>query len=61
MKSLNLKLEDMDILKNDLQELLKRIPTHAEEINIETDALMLARLCIKKIAILEEEIKKLKP
>lgn len=43
-------------LKNDLKEMLGRNVKANEVINMENDALLLARFCIKKIEELEDRI-----
>jgi len=47
-------------IKNDLKETLGRNVKANEAINMENDALLLARFCIKKIEELENEINNLK-
>ena len=45
---------------DELKEVLQRDPKLNEELNAQTDALILARVCIKRIELIEEEIKLLK-
>ena len=61
MKQENHKKEHTDELKIKLAGELGRAVSPKEEINMMTDALLLARYCLKKIEVLEGEIKKLKP
>ena len=61
MKLETFKTESKDGLKYDLKKELGRDLKPDEEINMMSDALLLARYCLKQVELLQEEIKKLKP
>lgn len=54
-----MKQEHEKLMRDDLKLLLKREPKSDEIANMETDALLLARMVMKRVELLEEEVEKL--